>query len=65
MSHINRVKVKDTVTVAAATVACDGNMAVGGHPRIYLNVAQHGQVACPYCSRHFVLDKTAKLGHGH
>lgn len=65
MSHVNKVKVEDTVTVATATIACDGSMAVGGHPRVYLNVAQRGQAWCPYCSKHFVLDRTAKLDHGH
>ena len=65
MSQVNTVKVEESVTVAAATVACDGDMAVGGHPRVFLNVAQHGEVSCPYCSRHFVLDKNARLSHGH
>lgn len=65
MSHVNRIKVEDTVTVTTAVVACDGDMAVGGHPRVYLNVAARGQTWCPYCSKHFVLDPNAKLGHGH
>ena len=33
-------------------VACNGG--VLGHPRIYLNMEDKGEVVCPYCSKKFV-----------
>ena len=45
----------ETVTVDTTVVACDGGGGVGGHPRVYLNLAPAGSVECPYCSRFFVL----------
>jgi uncharacterized Zn-finger protein len=45
----------ETVTVDTITVACDGDGGVGGHPRVYLNLAPRGKIECPYCSRFFVL----------
>lgn len=64
MSHVKPVKVTETVVVATPSVACDGGERFG-HPRIYLNVAQRGEIACPYCSRLYVLDRNAKADHGH
>ena len=37
-------------------VACDGG--ASGHPRVWLNLGEEGQVTCPYCSRLYVLDST-------
>jgi uncharacterized Zn-finger protein len=45
----------ETVHVDETQVACDGGGGVGGHPRVYLNLAPSGKVECPYCSRNFVL----------
>jgi uncharacterized Zn-finger protein len=45
----------ETVEVETTVVACDGGGGTGGHPRVYLNLAPHGTVECPYCSRQFVL----------
>ena len=45
----------ETVYVDETHVACDGGGGVGGHPRVYLNLAPSGAVECPYCSRSFVL----------
>lgn len=58
--------VQDTVTVAATTVACDGDAASGGHPRVFLHLdPETHQVVCPYCSRTFKLDPNAKVSAGH
>lgn len=65
MSHVKPVKVTETVVVATPSIGCDGGGGRFGHPLVYLNVAQRGEVECPYCSRLYVLDKTAKLDHGH
>jgi uncharacterized Zn-finger protein len=51
------VSVQDVVQVASIVVSCDGRNHDDqlGHPRIYLNMGEEGRVACPYCSRQFVL----------
>jgi uncharacterized Zn-finger protein len=54
----------DTVTVSAASVACDGDVAKGlGHPRVFLDLTAEGKIVCPYCSRTYVLAEGAKIGH--
>lgn len=40
--------------VTSRTVACDGGGGALGHPRVWLRIEQT-QVACPYCSRLYVL----------
>jgi uncharacterized Zn-finger protein len=52
----------ETVYVDLAEVACDGGGGVGGHPRVFLNLAPSGSVECPYCSRNFVLRRPAESG---
>jgi uncharacterized Zn-finger protein len=49
----------ETEVVDTATVACGGGGALG-HPKVYLNIGSDGQVACPYCSRRYVLAETAR-----
>jgi uncharacterized Zn-finger protein len=49
----------ETVYVDEVEVACDGGGGVGGHPRVFLNLAATGSVECPYCSRSFVLRRPA------
>lgn len=44
----------ETVKVETSQVSCEGNGEVEGHPRVYLNLGEDGQVVCPYCSRTFV-----------
>jgi uncharacterized Zn-finger protein len=52
----------ETVEVETATVACDGNGGVDGHPRVFLTIGKAGFVDCPYCDRRFVLKAGAKAG---
>ena len=44
----------ETEEVTLSRVACDGE-GVGGHPKVYLNLAKDGQIDCPYCGKRFVL----------
>ena len=37
------------------TVVCDGGGEALGHPRVFLEIDEHGYVDCGYCDRRFVL----------
>jgi len=49
----------EVTRVTHARVACDGAQAgisaALGHPRVYLQIDEHGYVDCGYCDRRFVL----------
>jgi uncharacterized Zn-finger protein len=30
------------------------------HPRVYMPIEELGEVRCPYCSAHYILEKSAK-----
>jgi len=55
----------EIVPVDTRRVSCDGASAIRGgtgyrpaalgHPRIYLQIDEHGYVDCGYCDRRFVL----------
>lgn len=55
----------EVVLVEARRVSCDGASGIRtgagyrpaalGHPRIYLEIDEHGYVDCGYCDRRFVL----------
>ena len=50
----------ETVRVSQPRVACDGASdipggAALGHPRVFLQIDEHGYVDCGYCDRRFVL----------
>lgn len=50
-------------TVHQEEVACDGDGGALGHPRVFLHIDRSvGNVTCPYCSRHYVLEEG---GHHH
>ncbi len=55
----------ETVTVTEATVACDGGEGALGHPRVFLNLGEDGEIDCPYCGRRFMLEAGAASGAGH
>ena len=60
MTPLETIEADDTV------VACDGGNGPLGHPRVYLNMGDKGQIDCPYCGRHYVLKPGARpAGHGH
>ena len=52
-----------TTLVESGTVGCDGGGGSLGHPKVYLKLV-HGEITCPYCSRHYKLKPGAKVG-GH
>ena len=48
----------ETVLVETARVKCDGAGDIApalGHPRVWLEIDEHGYVDCGYCDRRFVL----------
>ena len=55
----------EVIKVDTRRVSCDGASAIRGgdnyrpaalgHPRIYLEIDEHGYVDCGYCDRRFVL----------
>lgn len=55
----------EVITVKNRRVSCDGASSIRGgdtfrpaalgHPRIYLEIDEHGYVDCGYCDRRFVL----------
>lgn len=49
----------ETIRVSARRVSCDGSghgiPAALGHPRVFLEIDEHGYVDCGYCDRRFVL----------
>ena len=48
-------ELEDFVVSESAAVSCDGGGGTLGHPRVYLNIGAAREIACPYCSRRFVL----------
>ena len=44
----------ETIYVDDTVVACNGGGGALGHPRVYLNLAEKGEIECPYCSRLFI-----------
>jgi len=59
----------EVLLVDTRRVVCDGSSAIRGgagyrpaalgHPRIYLEIDEHGYVDCGYCDRRFVLRASA------
>lgn len=49
----------ETIRTESPRVACDGTgpgLPVAlGHPRVFLQIDEHGYVDCGYCDRRFVL----------
>lgn len=53
---VEGVTPQQRVTVTTRSVACDGQIGVGGlgHPRIWMQIAEQ-EVTCPYCSITYAL----------
>ncbi|KKW93312.1 zinc-finger domain-containing protein [Sphingobium chungbukense] len=48
----------EILRVSKSRVSCDGSgdiPAALGHPRVFLEIDEHGYVDCGYCDRRFVL----------
>ena len=50
------IEAPEIVESDSTEVSCDGGGTLG-HPRVYLNMGEVGEVECPYCDRKFVLKK--------
>lgn len=63
---VQGVTPEQSVTVTERSVACDGQIGVGGlgHPRIWMRIAEQ-EVTCPYCSITYVLAPGAGDDGGH
>jgi len=48
------IEAPETVESDKTEVNCNGGGDLG-HPRVYLNMGDKGEVECPYCDRKFVL----------
>lgn len=55
----------ETITVNSRKAACNGGDGPLGHPLVYLEIGDEGDVVCPYCSRRFVLAEGAEEAAGH
>ena len=55
----------EAIVVESAAVACDGGGGALGHPRVFLRIGAAGEIACPYCSRRFVLAEGVPADAGH
>lgn len=55
----------ETIEVEDTRTSCDGGNGALGHPNVYLNLGDGGQVDCPYCGRRFVLKEGAAPAHHH
>ncbi|MDH5187993.1 MAG: zinc-finger domain-containing protein [Rhodospirillaceae bacterium] len=57
---------KSAIIVNDTTVSCEGKGDTGGHPRVYIKLDHHTNVAeCPYCGQAFKLDPDAKISAAH
>jgi NADH dehydrogenase (ubiquinone) Fe-S protein 6 len=49
----------EIIRTSTARVSCDGTgpglPAALGHPRVFLQIDEHGYVDCGYCDRRFIL----------
>ncbi len=54
----------ETVETDKTRIACDGGDDALGHPRVFLEMSDKGEVDCPYCGRKFKLSaNAAAAGH--
>ena len=50
----------EMVVVQSKKIACDGDVAKDGHPRVYLNMGAQSSVDCPYCGRRYLYQAPPK-----
>ena len=46
----------EIIRVTTKRIACDGGGGALGHPRVWLHLDENDQIACPYCSRLYVME---------
>lgn len=59
------MEVEENIIVEQSNVSCDGGGGPLGHPRVYLQIADSGEIVCPYCSRTYKLAEGATQAAGH
>ena len=59
------MEVEETIIVEQSSVSCDGDGGPLGHPRVYLQIGNDGEIVCPYCSRTYTLAEGASQAAGH
>ncbi|MBT4931804.1 MAG: zinc-finger domain-containing protein [Rhodospirillaceae bacterium] len=59
------MEVEETIIVEQSSVSCDGDGGPLGHPRVYLQIGNDGEIVCPYCSRTYKLAEGASQAAGH
>jgi uncharacterized Zn-finger protein len=55
----------EIIEVETTEVACDGGEGALGHPRVFLNMGDKGEVECPYCDRLFKLKNGVTPSNAH
>jgi uncharacterized Zn-finger protein len=56
----------EVIEVKSPEVSCDGGNGALGHPKVYLHIdPDQGGIACPYCSREYVIRGEAQHEGGH
>ncbi len=68
LRDLDTMAAEERIEVKTATVGCDGGLpspkrspgsaqagGASGHPMVYLKIGVSGEIACPYCSRRYVL----------
>lgn len=50
----------EEIIVTSHRIACDGGGGALGHPLVYLDMGDDGQVRCGYCDRLFRLGRKGK-----
>ena len=48
---------KNTFYTQTHQVSCDGGDGALGHPLVFLELEDNGQIICPYCSRKFIFQE--------
>ena len=59
------MEVEEIIIVEQSSVSCDGDGGPLGHPRVYLQIGNDGEIVCPYCSRTYKLAEGASQAAGH
>lgn len=59
------MEVEEVIIVEQTSVSCDGGGGPLGHPRVYLEIGDDGEIVCPYCSCTFKLAEGASRSSGH
>lgn len=65
MSTKAPAKAPERIETDKSRVACNGGGGALGHPNVWLEMGEKGEVQCPYCSRLFVQTGKSEGSAGH